>query len=75
MFSVDKINQHVIAMNATLGGRRINGLDLEWKVMFHRQGMGSSDKVAVMQVCFVDTEGQEHVLVFMIQTVLTNITS
>ena len=65
MSGVGEINRHVIAMKATIGGRRIVGLDLEWKVMLHRRGMGGSDKVAVMQVCFVDTEGQEHVLIFM----------
>ena len=52
-------------MRATLGGRKIVGFDMELKAVFRRHGRSGQDKVALMQICYVDKEEQERVLLIM----------
>ena len=52
------INDCIAAIMNTLGGRKIVGLDCEWKVLFHRRGIGGQGKVALMQIAYIDDNGQ-----------------
>ena len=48
----------------TAAASNIIGFDLEWKPLY-RKGMGGGDKVAVMQICYVDKSDKHHVLILL----------
>ena len=66
------INQLVVAMRTVVEtSSKIVGFDLEWKPLYQK-GMGGGDKVAVMQICYVDNQNKHYVLIFLLYR-LTNL--
>ena len=63
--SVADINTCVAAMTSHMDVEKIVGLDLEWVPSFGR-GTRRSDRIAVMQICYVDTDAIMRVLVFQV---------
>ena len=63
--SVPEINASVSAMASHMDTDKIVGLDLEWKPSY-RKGGGGGDRVAVMQLSYVDTDGSMRVLIILL---------
>ena len=38
----------------------------QWKVLFHRHGIGGQSQVALMQIAYIDDNGQMRVMLFML---------
>ncbi|KAL7538489.1 LOW QUALITY PROTEIN: hypothetical protein ACHAXR_008584 [Thalassiosira sp. AJA248-18] len=60
------INDAISALRETLGEKKVDGLDCEWKVVFRRRNTGGQDKVALLQLSYIDSEGQMRVLLLML---------
>ncbi len=64
--SKTEINNLISAMQNTMGSRQVTGLDCEWKIQFNRRGLGGQDKVALLQLSYIDKNEQMRVLLLIL---------
>ena len=62
--TITEINNAIAAMRTSFGDRKVIGLDCEWKVQYGRHG--NQDKIALMQLSYLDNEDQMRVLLIML---------